>query len=147
MILFADGLKKIRRNLEEAHAGLRPKAVGIGKFTLEELKQINSVRTARGFSPLQPKVIFHGFHLYKSRCVENDYTIEQVMIQIASALCEASLLEPSHASLVLRNPNGRIDEAGKFVHDEAVFECTGHFPFADLFSVIPRGDGKTKAKN
>ena len=147
MILFKDGLKKIRRNLEEAHAGRRPSAVGIGKFTDEELRRINSARTARGFCPLQPKVIFHGAHLYKSRCVENGYSIEQVMIQIESAVCETSLLEPSHASLVLRNPNGRTDEAGKCVHDEAVFECTGHFPFADLFSVIPRGDGKTKNKN
>jgi hypothetical protein len=128
------------------HAGRRPKAVGIGKFTEEELKQINGARTAKGFSPLQPKVIFHGAHPYKSRCVENGYSIDHVMIQIESALCEASLLEPSHVSLVLRNPNGRTDEGGKCVHDEAVFECTGRFPFADLFSVIPRGDGKIKHK-
>jgi hypothetical protein len=85
MILFADGLKKIRRNLEEARAGLRPKAVGIGKFTEEELKRINRARTGRGFAALEPKEIFHGAHLYKSRCVENDYTIEQVMIQIENA--------------------------------------------------------------
>ena len=35
---------------------------------------------------------------------------------------------------------------GNLVHDEAVFECTGRYPYADLYSVIPKGDGRPRLK-
>jgi|GEM_PF-2547307 len=44
----------------------------------------------------------------------------------------------------MRAQAGRVDAGGNLIYDEAVFECTGNFPFAHLFSVIPRGDGRTK---
>jgi len=46
--------------------------------------------------------------------------------------------------LTMRAQAGRVDAGGNLIYDEAVFECTGNFPFAHLFSVIPRGDGRTK---
>jgi hypothetical protein len=46
----------------------------------------------------------------------------------------------------MRNPNKRLDHDGIPVNDEVVFECTGKYPYATLFSVIPRGDGRLKPK-
>jgi hypothetical protein len=34
-----------------------------------------------------------------------------------------------------------MDHNGILVNDEAVFECSGRQPFADLYSVVPVGDG------
>jgi len=49
--------------------------------------------------------------------------------------------------VVLRNPDQRMDHNGIFVNDEAVFECSGRHPYAELYSVIPEGDGlKMKTK-
>jgi hypothetical protein len=58
--LFADGLRKIRRNLVLAQSGHRPKAVKIGFFTAEQLTLINEVRTSRGFHPCFLRLFFMG---------------------------------------------------------------------------------------
>lgn len=44
----------------------------------------------------------------------------------------------------MRNLNKRKDYNGKLVNDEAVFECTARYPYAELYSVIPKGDGRPK---
>lgn len=90
--------------------------------------------------------MFHGLHLYRSRCERDGYTIDQVLEQILSAFSESSVIEFSAESSLLRNPVGRIDHHGDLVHDEAVFECTARYPYADLYSVIPKGDAKRKPK-
>jgi hypothetical protein len=142
--LFADGLRKIRRNLTLAQSGQRPRAVKIGFFTAEQLTLINNARISMGFPALLPEIVFHGAHLFKSRCVRNGYTIDQVLEQVQSAFSDASEVYFSASSSLLRNPNKRRDHNGNLVNDEAVFECTSRFPYADLFSVIPKGDGKPK---
>jgi hypothetical protein len=147
MPLYADGLKKIRRNLLQAQSGQKPWVVKVGFFTPEQITQINEARTSMGFPALRPEILFHGSHLFKSRCVENPYTIDQVLVQIQSALSDASVVDPSRPSVVIRNPNKRMDHNGILVNDEAVFECSGREPFADLYSVFPNGDGlKQKPK-
>jgi hypothetical protein len=144
--LFADGLKKIRRNLTQVQSGERPWVAKIGFFTPEQLTQINTARTSRGFSALSSTILFHGAHLYKSRCIENNYTIDEVIEQIESAFSDASVFDSSRSSLVLRNPHKRTARDGKLVNDEVVFECTGRHPYADLYSVVPKGDGRLKPK-
>jgi hypothetical protein len=144
--LFADGLRKIRSNLTIVQSGLRPKAVRIGIFTTEQLGAINEARTSQGFLELSAEIVFHGVHLYKSRCVKDGYTIDQILEQIQSAFSESSVVNFAPPSSVIRNPNTRIDHNGKLVNDEAVFECTGRYPYADLYSVIPRGDGMSKGR-
>lgn len=94
-----------------------------------------------GFPALRPEILFHGSHLYNSRCVENPYTIDQVLEQIESAFSANSLVNPSRPSVVIRNPNKRQDHNGMLVNDYAVFECSGRHPYADLYSVVPEGDG------
>jgi hypothetical protein len=144
--LFADGLRKIRRNLTQIESGEKPSVAKIGFFTPEQIVKINEARITMGFSALRPEILFHGSHLYRSRCVGNGYTIDQVLEQIQSALSGASVIDFSRPSLVLYNPNKRMDHEGKLVNDAAVFECTGRHPYADLYSVVPKGDGRMKPK-
>jgi hypothetical protein len=147
MPLYADGLKKIRRNLLQVQAGQKPWVAKVGFFTPEQMNKINEARTAMGFPALRPEIKFHGSHLYDSRCVKNPYTIDQVLEQIQSAMSDVSVVDPSRPSVVIRNPNKRVDHNGIAVNDEAVFECSGRHPFADLYSVVPVGDGlKEKPK-
>jgi len=147
MPLFADGLSKIRRNLLRIQAGEKPRLVKIGFFTPEQLAQINEARVSMGFPVLQPEIVFHGSHLYRSRCVKDRYTLDQALEQIESAFSEASVVDSSRPSVVLRNPNKRVDHNGATVQDEAVFECYGRMPYAELYSAHPEGDGlKLKAK-
>jgi hypothetical protein len=47
---------------------------------------------------------------------------------------------------VLISPTTRVNNAGKSVRDEAVFECHGKLPHPELRTVIPRGDGKDHSK-
>jgi hypothetical protein len=144
--LYADGLRKIRHNLVQAQSGLRPRAVKVGFFTAKQLIHINEARTSKGFPALLPEIVFHGAHLYRSRCVRDGYTIDQVLEQIQSAFSNSSEVDFSASSSILRNPNRRMDHNGKLVNDEAVFECTGRYLYADLFSVIPIGDGRPGLK-
>lgn len=74
--------------------------------------------------------------------VKNGYSIDDVLDQIQSALAEQAKLIPTHRSTVLQNHTNRIDRYGNVVHDEAVLECTARNPRAQLYSVIPKGDGK-----
>ncbi len=142
MPLFADGLKKIRKNLLEAQSGRRPRLDRIGFFTSDQLATINAARKAKGFSELDPYIVFRGKHLYDSRCAADGYSIDDVLEQIQSAFSEGSEVLFTPPSSIIRNPRKRIDRNGRLVNDEAVFECTGQYPYAELNSVIPRGDGK-----
>jgi hypothetical protein len=144
--LYADGLRKIRHNLAQAQCGLRPRIVKIGFFTAEQLAHINEARAAKGFPALLSEIVFHGAHLYRSRCVRDGYTIDQVLEQVQSAFSDSSEVNFSASSSTMRNPDQRMDHNGYLVHDEAVFECTGRYPYADLFSVVPRGDGRPGLK-
>jgi hypothetical protein len=142
--LYADGLRKIRRNLVQIESGLKPRYIKIGYFSAEQLKQINEARLSRGFQALRPEIVFQGNHLFQSRCVRDGYTIRELLNQIESAFSDASQIDFSPPVSVLRNPEKRKDQNGNLVNDEAVFECTGRHPYADLFSVIPKGDGKSR---
>ena len=118
----------------------------IGFFAGEQLARINEAFKSRGFPELLPEILFLGTHLYKSRCARDGYTIEQVLVQIQSAFSDDSEIVLSASSTILRNPHKRMDPNGNLVNDEAVFECTGRHPYADLYSVIPKGDGKPRVQ-
>jgi len=147
MPLYADGLRKIRRNLLLVQSGQKPPVAKIGFFTTEQITRINQARVAMGFPALRAEILFHGSHMFKSRCLKDPYTIDQVLEQIQSALSDDSVVDPARPSVVIRNPNKRVDHNGVMVNDEAIFECSGRAPFADLYSVVPEGDGlKQKPK-
>jgi len=83
---------------------MRPRAIAIGFFTDAQLSHINEVRISLGYAPLLPEIVFHGSHLYKSRCVRDGYTIDQVLEQIESAFSDWSVADFSATSSVVRNP-------------------------------------------
>lgn len=141
MPLFADGLKKIRNNLLQIEAGERPKMVRIGVFTEVQLRLINERRNEDELLPIDPVIVFVGRHLHKGRCQDDGYTIEEVLVQIESAFSEDSVVDCERGT-ALRNDQGRTDKEGHCIKDEAVFECSQKHPSPELWSVIPRGDGK-----
>jgi hypothetical protein len=93
MPLSSDGLAKIRYILTQIQAGQRFKVEVVGFFTLEQLAQINAERAAHKFPPLSAEIKFQGKHMYNSRCVENGYTIGQILDQIESAFSDASVVD------------------------------------------------------
>lgn len=141
MPLFADGLKKIRLNLHRIAAGERPKVVKIGVFTEAQLDQINEKRKEIDLKPIKAVILFFGRHLYQSRCKSDGYTIEDVLVQIESAFSVDSLVDCERGTALV-SQRDRDDRNGKKIRDEAVFECTQRHPNPELYSIIPRGDGK-----
>jgi hypothetical protein len=91
------------------------------------------------------EVLFDGRHLYNSRCIEDGYTIDDVLDQISSAFNDESAVSPGW-STVLISKTPRMDRSGRVIRDEAVFECHGRLPHPELLSVVPRGDGKDHSK-
>jgi hypothetical protein len=130
MPLYASGLRKIRSNLLQIEAGQKPFIVAVGFFTPEQLCQINAARISSGFPALRPEIKFHGGHLYRSRCLKDSYTVDQVIEQIESAFSKESVVDSSRRSVVLYNPTPRMDREGNLVTDKVVFECTGMYPYA-----------------
>lgn len=144
MPLRPNALALIRANLEALQRGEKVPAVTIAQLTSSQLIAINTRRAAAVSRqpPISGEIYFIGRHIYERRIVKNGYTIEDVLDQIASALAEESQFIPTHRSTVLQNHAGRKDRYGNVVQDEAVLECTARNPRAQLFSVIPKGDGK-----
>jgi hypothetical protein len=134
MPLYADGLRKIRRNLLQVQSGQKPRVAKVGYFTPEQIAIINEARASMGLPALRPEILFHGSHLYKSRCIKDRYTIDQVLLQIQSALSHASVVDPSPPSVVIRNPNKRVDHNGKLVNDG--FDFIGAFICSTLYAKL-----------
>ena len=142
MPLFADGAKKIRRAMELVAAGQRSPFVKVGIFTPEQLTAINGMRKEKNLDPIEATIVCNGKHLYESRCIKDGYSIDEMVEQIQFAFELATEAKREGWSTILRSTSDRIDKQGNAVRDELVFECTQRHPNANLFSAIPRGDGK-----
>lgn len=140
-----DALERIRVQLDTISKGIKPRLITVGNLSTEQLITINAYREANGFPPIVSEVLFDGRHLYRSRCVEDAYTIEDVIEQLTSAFSDRSKVVLGR-STVLANPYPRADRYGKTVRDEIVLECTARHPHPELYSVVPRGDGKNHLK-
>jgi hypothetical protein len=92
------------------------------------------------------KVIFVGQHVYDSRITQDGYSVDDVITQITSAMDENSVFHANPKMNSLVSNNVREDGYGNSVLDEAVFECSGRYPYPELLSVIPKGD-KIKPKD
>ena len=153
MGLNHDAEKLIRANLElaakwfalERAARPRQPIVRIGEISQPQLTKINQQRQEEDLPPVVAEVLFDGRHLYESRCLEDGYTIDEVIEMISVAFHDEAHVAPGW-STVLISSTTRVNNAGKSVRDEAVFECHGKLPHPELLSVIPRGDGKDHSK-
>lgn len=142
MPLHPNGENRIRRNLQQVRDGKRPQQATIGFLTNEQLNSINNYRIANRLPEICAEVVFHGRHLYNSRCLRDGYSIEEIILQIKRALDPTSVFRRVRSWTVLSNPTPRIDKDQNVIHDEIVLECTSRAPKPELFSVIPRGDGR-----
>ncbi len=148
MPLYPHALALIRANLEEIAKGNRVKPVAIGNLTERQLGAINQARQARS-NPLPvviAEVLFFGKHMYQSRVVQDGYTIDDLLDQIASAMDSTAAFIPTSKAAAIQNHTRRLDRYGNMVQDMAIFECTTRHPRPELFSVIPKGDTPPKVK-
>lgn len=80
-----------------------------------------------------------GRHLFNSRTADG-YTIDDMVLQIQSALSEQSLAIVNPKMSTIQAVIGRDDGYGNTVLDQAIFKMTQRKPRAELYSVIPKGD-------
>ena len=142
MPLNEEGRQLIRANLEQFRPDIKVKvkAVIIGVLTDTQLRDIHARQEAEGLPRITAEVIFHGWHVYKSRVVRDGYTIEDVIDQIESAMSCNSVVETTPYMTAMENPLPRADRYGNMVNDRAIFECTARHPRPELYSVVPKGD-------
>jgi hypothetical protein len=132
----------IRSNLEALQSGQRVKGIAIGTLTAAQLNAINAERAAEGgtLPPILEEVIFFGSHAYRSRVLQDGYTIEDVVDQVMSAMDAQSVVVTSPRMTTIQNLIPRADHYGNQIRDKAVLECTRRHPRAELFTVVPKGD-------
>lgn len=146
MTLFVDALTLIHAQLTAIANGQKVKAINIGQFTPKQHSEINVLRASKNLPPLEsPEIVFVGSHMFKSRITIDNYTINDVVLQINAAVSINSEVIHTRNMTGLQSTVKRADGYGNFVLDEAVFELTQKKPKAELYSVIPRGD-KLKVK-
>jgi hypothetical protein len=150
MPVFSDALSLIRANLEELRKGNRVRLVAVGTLTEAQLDAINQERAAASarwtsesprYPPMVAEVVFMGRHVYESRIVRDGYTVNDVVEQIASAMDSAAVVLKVPTMTAMENPSPRADRYGNSVRDRIVFECSARHPRAEIYSVIPKGDG------
>ncbi len=114
--------------------------VEVGELSPEQLIEINAFRQGIELNPIEAKILFIGSHVYKSRIVENNYSIEDVLIQIERAMGPGCILRLRETGTAFESPTPRDDGYGNLVKDRVVLECNKYKPKTELRSAIPIGD-------
>lgn len=140
MPIFSGSEGLVRLNLTTIAQGGRPSVVEIGALTHEQFIEVNAIRAKLGLHEIRENgIVFLGRHLFNSR--SNDgYTIDDMVVQITSAMDSASIVMVNPGMTAIQNPAARIDRLGNRITDRAIFEATARKPRLELFSVIPKGD-------
>lgn len=140
MPLFIGAEELVRLNLVCIAQGERPPVREIGALTHEQFIEINRVRVELGLHEVRENgVVFLGRHLFNSRAADG-YTIDDMVLQIASAMDAASAVMVNPGMTAIHNMTLRVDRLGNQIRDRAIFEATARKPRLELFSVIPKGD-------
>ena len=94
MPLYENAVALIRANLETIQSGRKARAVAIGRLTQAQLDSINEHRWEHNeeLPAIEAEVLFIGQHVYNSRIKGDNYTIDDVVQQIVSAMSEASAI-------------------------------------------------------
>jgi hypothetical protein len=142
MPLYENAKDLIRANLEQFNptTKVRVKAVAIGVLTDAQLAAIHAFQDTEGLRRVVAEVVFHGWHAYKSRVLQDGYQIEDVIDQIESAMACDSVVVITEYMTAIENPTPRADRYGNMVNDRVVLECSARYPRPELYSVIPKGD-------
>jgi hypothetical protein len=118
MPLYANALYLSRSNLEEIQRGGKARAVAVGRLTDAQHEAVNAHRAAANLPPLEdPEIVFIGKHVFDSRIVGDNYTIEDVVAQIASALAADAIVMANTKMTALDSVARREDGYGNMVRD------------------------------
>src|ERR1039458_7550425 len=109
MGLNHDAEKLIRANLElaakwfalERAARPRQPIVRIGEISEAQLTKINQQRQDEDLPPVVAAVLFDGRHLYESRCLEDGYTIDEVIEMISVAFHDEAHVAPGWRTVLI----------------------------------------------
>jgi len=130
---------RLRAHLEAIKRDERVPVIVIGELTDDQFECIRRMQENEGLTLLESKeILYMGKHNYNSRSKEN-YSIEDMILQIESALSADSIVSMRRGT-TLENPHPRVDGYGNSVNDRAVLEMTKRKPKTELFSVMPKGD-------
>lgn len=141
MPLYATAKDLIRTNLVAIANNQRVQTVAIGRLTAEQFASINALKQSQNLPLLEnSEIVFIGQHAYNSRVIKDGYSIDDVIVQIESALSVTSLVQDTAKLTAIKNTIARADGYGNEVYDEAIFELMRRKPRAELYSVIPKGD-------
>ena len=140
MPLYPHAKDLIRNNLKAIQAGERAPRIAVGRLTKAQIEAVNAQQAAEELPLSIDEVVFVGRHIFKRRILQDGYTIEDVVLQIESAMDEGSQVIATQYMTAIRNPVARKDRLGNLVHDEAILECSRYRPNPDIFSVMPKGD-------
>lgn len=114
----------------------------IGCLTAAQHRQIRAFRASRNLAGAEsPEIVYVGRHHYASRAKQG-YTVDDMVAQVSAGLAADAIPFPRGSMTALRACRMRDDGYGKQVCDHAVFELTARKPHVELFSVIPKGDGR-----
>jgi hypothetical protein len=149
MILYANAVELIRKNLETIASGGKASPVIIGELTAKQIGELNAKRNGNGFPhEHHASIKFVGKHIYDSRCRDDNYSIDDVIEQITSAFSQEFDIQEDRRGNIFLEGAPRSDNYGNTrIRDRAVFECTSNHPKLELYSIIPKGDIKKPKKN
>ncbi|MUV15332.1 hypothetical protein [Noviluteimonas gilva] len=142
MPLHDGAIDAIRQQLECISIGERVSLIVIGCLTRTQHDAIRAFRASRNLPGAEsPEIVYLGRHHFASRSKQG-YTVEDLLRQIDAGLSADAVpfIRGSMTSLMASRP--RDDGYGKQVRDHAVLELTARKPRVELFSVIPKGDGR-----
>ncbi len=142
MPLYDGAVELVRDQLEQIHTGQRVGIIAIGRLTDEQHRQLREFRREQGLEGAEsPEIIYMGRHHYDSR-IKQGYLVDDLVRQVEVSLSADAepFLRGSMTSL--RCPNATLDPYGKLVKYQAIFELSRRKPRVELYSVIPKGDGR-----
>lgn len=146
-MLLENALELIKENLECLQRGEKAPQITIGYFTAKQFDDINLYREENQLPPLlSNEILYVGRHHYQSRVIKDGYNIEDLILQIESALTDMSEIVITKKGSTLVSKTLRDDGYGNYVEDTAVFEFTAKKPKSELFCVIPRFDNNKPQK-
>jgi len=141
MPIDPNAVHAIREHLCRIANGEKPRIITIGELTPEQLEAICAERRRLGLPELEsPELVYLGRHHYESRSVDG-YTVEDMILQLQSSLSPLSQVQATIKMTAMQNLDLRADGYGSAVADRAVLELTARKPRAEVYSVIPKGDG------
>lgn len=122
--------------------------VEIGELTDAQFAELVRQKLELGHDPpTSKKLVYLGKHHYDSRVRRDGYAIEDLVLQLESALAETSTIEIKTHMTALVSAVNRIDGYGNSVRDRAIFELQARKPKAEVYSVIPKGDAISPRKS